>query len=298
MSSKGSMKRYLLGEASAEERVDLENRYLSDPSFFEELTEAENDLIHSYVRGELSNPDRKEFEKRYLTSTEGKIRVQFASVLTEVSRENAAESQKLPFWARLTLSFSHSSPKLQWGMAMAGVAMILAVGWLAIPHSRSLPATSPVAERSGNPPLAATGNPVPNSEAAGSGKAAGTELAKADRPDLDEFTVQLTPGTSRGLESETKTFLAPKTPWIQFRLVLRSDDHRGYFAVVETAEGNEVRRVVGLKSQLLDGNKVVNVRMPSKIVKPGDYLIRLGEMPVVNGHNEDIDVYSFRAVNK
>jgi hypothetical protein len=40
MSDQGIMKRYLLGRASPEERVDMENAYLADPTFFEELTEA------------------------------------------------------------------------------------------------------------------------------------------------------------------------------------------------------------------------------------------------------------------
>jgi hypothetical protein len=299
MSDQGTMKRYLLGSASPEERVDLENRYLSDASLFEKLTEAENDLIDSYVRGELSDFDRQEFERQYLGSPQRQARVQFASALTEISREpkQVASVQKSSFWQSLTFLFSHSSPKLRWGLAAGALAMVLAVGWLKTTSDRSLRASLPSPQSSAHQsPF--TGTPPSNGQAPSGKNAGGTEIARTETPELAEFTMQLTPGISRGLGAETKTFSVPKTPWIQFRLVLENDDQRVYSAVVETAEGNEVQRVDGLNSRLWHGNKVVDVRVPSKIVKPGDYVIRLGEMPTVDSNEEDIAVYSFRAVTK
>jgi len=300
MSPTRIMKRYLLGEVSEEERIDLENRYLSDATLFEELTEAENDLIDSYVRGRLSDHDKQEFEKQYLTSTERRARVQFASAFSEISREHEAVSsaQKSSFWERLTSLFSQPTPKLQWGMALAGLAVVLAIGWVTVHHDRSLQATLPPMQPSSSPASPTPTTPVPNNQAPSSENTGGTELAKADRPELDEFTVQLTPGLARGIEAGTKTFSVPKTPWIEFRLLLENDEHRNYSAVVETAEGNEVWHVDGIKSLLLHGNKVVDVRVPSKIVKPGDYVIRLGEMRTIHSNQEDIAVYSFRALSR
>jgi hypothetical protein len=298
MSDLGTIRHYLLGTASPEQRVDLENRYLSDPSLFEELTEVENDLIDSYARGKLSDPDRQLFEQQYLTSPQRRARVQFASALHEISREHesAAPPQELSLWRRLTFAFSLQSRKLRWGMAMAAVALILVMGWLTMPQKRNLRATLRPAKGSGTFPSAAA--PVSNGQAPSGGNTVATEVAKAERPELEEFTVQLTPGVARGLGAETTTFSVPKTPWIQFRLVLENDDYRSYSAIVETAEGNEVRRVDGLKSQLLHGNKIVDVSVPSKILKPGDYVIRLSETPTIQSNQEDIAVYSFRALSR
>jgi len=295
------MKRYLLGRASPEERVDLENRYFSDASLFERLTEAENDLIDSYVRGELSDFDRQEFERQYLGSPQRRARVQFANALTEISQESGqvASVQKSSFWQSLTFLFSQSSPKLRWGLAAGAVAMVLAIGWLKTTSDRSLRASLPPphVEPNGRPQSPGT---APSGQVPGGGNTAGIEIAKADKPELDEFTVQLTPGISRSGGAEAKVFaVPPKGSWIKLRLALDNDDHPAYVAVVETAEGNVIRRIGGLKSQLSGGNKVVDLRIPSRLIQADDYVVKLsGTLVGTKGGEEEVDVYSFRAVNQ
>lgn len=302
MSDQGTMKRYLLGKASPEERVDLENRYLSAASLFEELTEAENDLIDSYVRGKLSDFDRQEFERQYLGSPQRRTRVQFASALTEISQgsREVASVQKFSFWRSLRFLFSQSSPKLRWGLAAGAVATVLAIGWLKTTSDRSLHASlpRPSVEHSRRPQSTGTVAPAPNGQVPTGGNTPGIEIAKADKPALDEFTVQLTPGISRSGGAEAKVFPAPKTPWVHFQLILDNDDHSAYAAVVETAEGGEIRRVDELKSRLLHGNKIVDVRVSSHLIRSGDYIIRLSGTSQRNGGQEEVDVYSLRFVNR
>jgi hypothetical protein len=295
MGFRGSMKRYLLGEASEKERLDLESRYLSDPTLFEELVEAENDLIDSYVRGELSGRDRTGFEKAYLTSPDRRARVQFAGALAEVSHENLPDARKTSIWDKLTLLFSHPASRLQWGMVLAGVAALLVIGWVSVSHHHSLLAKLPPAprNRSASPPLSTT--PEPKSNVTKSGSKAEPEMAQVDRPELNEFTLQLIPGVSRATDDHEKAFRVPRTPWVRFQLVLDHDDGSTYVAVLETAEGQEIQRVEGLKGRLSNGNKVTDVRVPSKIIKPGDYVIRLSEASAGQSNDEDIAEYSFRA---
>ena len=155
MNSKVSMKRYLLGEASPRERADLENEYLSDASLFEELTEAENDLIDSYVRGKLADHERQEFERQYLSSPHGRARVNFASAIAEISREprQSISPRSRSFWLWLTSPFSHSSPKLRWGLAAGTVAMVVTIGWLSVRHDRGIEADlAPPAQQGGRTP--------------------------------------------------------------------------------------------------------------------------------------------------
>lgn len=302
MSDQKVMKRYLLGSASPEERIALENRYLTNPTALEELAEAENDLIDSYVRSKLSDHDRGQFEKQYLTSPTRRARVQFASALTEISREShqAAAAHSGSFWQWLTLLFTQPSPQLQWGMGVAGVVVLLTIAWFAVPHDRNLQATLPprAVERDGRPPMLSGVPEGPNAEAPSSGNTAGTEVAKADRPELAEFTVQLNPGIVRGMGAGTITFAVPKTGVVNLRLTLDDDDHKLYAAVVETAEGSEIQHVDGLKSHESEGNKVVDVRVPSRLIVAGDYIIRLKGTSRANAVPEEVDVYSFRAVSK
>jgi hypothetical protein len=301
MKDKGRIRRYLLEGASPEERADLENRYFSDASLFEELTETENDLIDSYVRGELSDFDRQEFERRYLRPPQRRARVQFASALAEISREprQVVSFQRSSFWQSLRFLFSHSSPKLRWGLAASAVAMVLAIGWLKTTSDRSLRASLPSPQSGTHQSLS---TPTPQAIQAPSGQnAGGTEIARTETPELAEFTMKLTPGISRSIGgTEARAFaVPPKASWIKLRLALDNDDHPAYVAVVETAEGNVIQRIGGLKSQLSGGNKVVDLRISSRLIQADDYVVKLsGTLVGTKGGEEEVDVYSFRAVNK
>lgn len=125
-------------------------------------------------------------------------------------------------------------------------------------------------------------------------------MAKLDKPELDQFTVQLTPGIARSGGTATKVFSVPsRKRWINLRLTLDNDDYKAYAAVVETAEGSEIKRIRGLKSHLSGGNKVVDLRISSRLIQAGDYVVKLSGILVGNkGNEEEVEEYSFRAVNR
>lgn len=305
MRTKASMKRYLLGEASVEQRADLENRYLSDADLFEELTETENDLIDAYVRGGLSDGDRQAFEKQYLSSPRRRARVQFASALAAISREprQGAPVATFSFRQWLTSPLIHSSSRLRWGLALATLVIVVGVGWWRT-YDRGLQANLRQAAVRPNgtiPPRAVA--PATNPPSQGTVKVGENEIAEAHPPKLDEFTVQLTAGVSRSPGSETKTVSLAQTRWINFQLALEDNAYSAYTAVVETAEGNRIQRIAGLRSHVAGGNTVVNLRVQSKLLSAGDYDIRLnGTDGIAAGetkaNEEEVDVYTFRAVRK
>ena len=76
--SDGVMMRYLLGDVSDEERVQLEERYFVDDGVFEQLSALEDELIDDYIRGELAESQRKQFELHFLTSVERRQKLAFA----------------------------------------------------------------------------------------------------------------------------------------------------------------------------------------------------------------------------
>ena len=75
--------RYLLGDLSEQERIEIEDRYLSNKEFFDELVVAEDELIDDCVRGKLSGKDRELFEQNFLTSTARRERVKSSRALME-----------------------------------------------------------------------------------------------------------------------------------------------------------------------------------------------------------------------
>lgn len=290
------MRRYLLGTTPPEERAEVEHAYLSDPNQFEELNEAENDLIDAYVRGRLSAADRKEFEKHYLSSRQRLKRVQFAAALAEVSREvkQSEAAAEASFWNRLRSLFSEPVLRWQWSLAAAAVAAVLVIAGLQVSKERRLqlaqlhqPATQSAGE---------TQTPTPaNSEAPKTGESSGPEIAQLNRHELDEFTVQLSAGISRSAGSKLHIFAIPKAPLIIFRLILDEDEHATYAAALETAEGKQIKTFGGLKSRVVDGNSIVVLRVPSNLVPAGDYVITLRAAGTTSESEEDIDTYTFRA---
>ncbi len=70
------LKRYLLGQLPEEEMQSIELQYLTDESFFDELLNAETELITQYQSGRLSPEEHEQFESCFLRSAERRNRVE------------------------------------------------------------------------------------------------------------------------------------------------------------------------------------------------------------------------------
>jgi hypothetical protein len=79
--------RYLLGDLSQEEQVQVEDRAFADPEYLVVLQAVEVDLIDAYVNGELSPEERCGFERQFLASPERRRKVAFARDLARVAAE-------------------------------------------------------------------------------------------------------------------------------------------------------------------------------------------------------------------
>jgi ChrR Cupin-like domain len=73
--------KYLLGDATEDEQILVEDRALADTRYRAELEAAEADLIDAYVRGELARSERHAFELRFLMSPHRRSKVEFARAL-------------------------------------------------------------------------------------------------------------------------------------------------------------------------------------------------------------------------
>src|SRR5215813_1089146 len=87
--------RYLLDESRPEERLQLEERLVSDSSFFDVISSVEDDLIIGYIRGELPEPLLLRFSEVYLNNPVKLARIEAARALRtavqEVSRTRRPE---------------------------------------------------------------------------------------------------------------------------------------------------------------------------------------------------------------
>lgn len=114
--SDNKLTQYLLGDLSNEERIEVEDRYLSDEKFFDDLLVAEDELIDDYVRGRMSRADRERFERNFLCSTARMGRVKSARALMRFADRHGAASH-VSSWQVLRSFLRRNSPAMIWAMA-------------------------------------------------------------------------------------------------------------------------------------------------------------------------------------
>ncbi len=118
--------RYLLDEMNEEERSALEEHLSREPSFFEVIASAEDDMIMRYVRGDLESRLLPRFRDVYLNSPSKRARVEQARSLQQAVRD-AARSRKPGLFSQL---FAAKSPGFRVAMlSAAAVLVLMAVLW-------------------------------------------------------------------------------------------------------------------------------------------------------------------------
>src|SRR6185295_17850396 len=82
--------RYLLGELSDDEQIQVEERAFSDHDYLEHIRAVEKDLIDEYARGELTGTELRGFEDRFLASERRRSQITFAKTLQQLPKEDSA----------------------------------------------------------------------------------------------------------------------------------------------------------------------------------------------------------------
>jgi hypothetical protein len=119
---------YLLGSLGAERRTAVEEQILVDPSVYEELLAAEEELIDQYVHGGLSKAEQHQFETHFLITAERHKNLRFGRLLKRYidSHRVAVPNQAaVPF--HLT-SFSRG-PAIAVAAGIAACLGLLFLGW-------------------------------------------------------------------------------------------------------------------------------------------------------------------------
>lgn len=121
--------KYLLGRLSEEERESVEQKFLSDHEFFEQLLAAESALTDEYVQGNLLGDDRAQFEKLVNSSRSQQQEVEFTRDLLNVISSTALEKQKMDQQAQ-----GHHFFRIDWAGAstryavLAGFVLLIVFG--------------------------------------------------------------------------------------------------------------------------------------------------------------------------
>ncbi|MEO8436169.1 MAG: hypothetical protein ABI596_14805 [Pyrinomonadaceae bacterium] len=142
-----TLQRYLLGALPDSEAERLDELGLTDDEFAEALRIAESDLIDAYVQNELSGTVLDQFKTYYLASPLRREKVKFAQAfqvfaLKEASVQTAgltgktARVRKGAGWFSAVSDFFAPRLALQWGAALAALALVIAGSWLVFDNVR------------------------------------------------------------------------------------------------------------------------------------------------------------------
>jgi len=300
--------KYLLGRLSEEERQSLEQRFLDDPEFFEQLLSVESALTDEYIQGNLSGDDRTRFEKLVNSSRSQWREVEFTRDLLQVISSTALERKGADPQGRGYRFF-----RLDWTGAsaryavLAGVVLLLACGagmlmWslslrtqvtqlrgeLNAARAREAEAVRQLDDARSLNENRAAGLKPPGGNEQKNGSPANQE---SGLPQQAVATIVLTPvSVNRGSKAAPVVTIPPTAQTLRFRLVLtRSPQFAAYAVEVRTFEGKVIWRRDGLQPV---NDRTLIFNLPASALPNNDYIVSL-EGSASGGAYSDIQDYPF-----
>jgi hypothetical protein len=295
------MVRYLLGELSEEQCIQIEDQAFQSEEYMQEILNVESDLIDDYVRGEIPAHKRSEFEKYFLASAERRRKVEFARALLTIENETTATVKVIPARPNPFVAFFRSlSPVGTVGFAVATLILITGAAWLLNDVIRLRSQLNQLQaerktqqqerkeleqlladERSRNEVLAAQLGqqkkeevplPQPKQEPPGRGSV---------------LALTLLPGLSRGEGTVPQVRLKPDVRAVRLNVVIDPQDNYPKFGV--EVRGPKGERV--LSQTLRGGRKSVSLSLPAQGLGAGRYEVVL--KGIKDGLSSDLGYYYF-----
>jgi hypothetical protein len=310
LKNEGEVRRFLLGEMSADERNAFEENFVVDDVSFEQIRVVEDELIESHVRGTLPAIEKEKFERSFLTTERRRNRVAFTrTMLDKVTRERATAGLKKTEMAAAVPSVWDSiaglfkSPQLAFGAAFALLVLVFG-GWFLLRTSnkteivqqvtptptvqikqpdqkQELP--SDLAEKT---PDKTNASPDPNRE--GLNKKQDSDPQKQDSsggaPMLALFA-----GTVRGEGKMSELNLPKNASGANLQLNIGGEAYKSYRVEIVDADGNFVWRNNKLKAS----NSTISFFVPAAKLQGGDYMVKLSARNRQN-ETESVADYTFR----
>ena len=139
------MAHYLMGAATEEQCVQVEERFLRDAVYLKQLRALECEIIDDYARGDMPAPERRGFERRALASPQGREQVarsrklqaqldQMAAEVRAATEERATApliaGSRENLWKKLRARLFAPVPVLRYAMAVVAALVALGGLWL------------------------------------------------------------------------------------------------------------------------------------------------------------------------
>lgn len=269
----GTIRTYLLNQATQEYSSSLEEQIFTDGTLFQELLIAEDELIDQYLRDELTASERQSFETHFLAAPERQQKLRFGRALrkyvdgagaseaeeTEVAENVSVRERDIhrPTPKKNFFSFlPFTNPGVSQAFAAAMLLVVVGLSWVAY---KNWPQQTP--QQPGN-----------------------------------VFVATLTPGLTRDNDSQTNRLSIPSgTSTVELRLLLASGEGQSYRVELLTGGRVSVLIVDDLKPQTQGSEKFIAISVPTKTLKRDDYKVRVSRREA-DGNYQETSGYRFRVL--
>jgi hypothetical protein len=310
--------RYLMGELSEQEQVELEDRAFADQKVLQEILSVEQDLIDDYVSGDIPEEKRNGFETHFLASAERRKKFAFAKALAAVVNESRApvfDVQTGPSW-RTKLAAFFTRPVTAYSFAAASLLLFVVGSWLVVDRIRlnsqlaqlRSAQESQIAqvrqlekdlanERLRNDELMAnrgtTSQETPTPETQ-------PESPQQPRTPTSPVVVALSlfPGISRGSNSVPQLSIAKDVSLVRMQIGIDpQENYRRYRVELSTEKGQRVLAQGNFAARVGSHGRSIALSVPANALGSGQYELALKGI-TENGTTEDVGFYYFDVVKK
>lgn len=270
------LRRYLLGELNEDEQERVEVRFITDLDFKQRALIVEDELVEDYLSGELSDAEKALFTGHFLATPEQRQKLKIAGsvrryliveksppplepdgeVLPLRARESGMKNR--PFWRKPLILVP----------ASLMILLVLVFGLLRL-----------------------TGVQQRRNQLA----EIRLELEQLNRQpgSAASSSIFLTPLATRGAGDSNSLSRPADGAVVQLWLMLIKDEYRSYQAVFRKEGDTEQFPLDGLRAETTVQGKAVPVRLLSKLLSPGVYIVKLNGI-ADGGRAEEIGEYIFQ----
>jgi hypothetical protein len=287
--------KYLLGNLTEEEQVQVEDRAFADADYLSALEATEADLIDAYVRGELSPADRRSFEFRFLTSPERRRKVEFARALATIASESTTQEPRAAGRPFLLRAFWGWNPVVQFAAAMAALICIAGGSWLVSENAaiRSRVAALEAERRDFELREQSLRQRLSEEQSRAAALSAPNRQPSEAAVAPLVASLVLVPGLSRAQTRVEQLVLSPSVQIARIEIELESrDDYPRFRAELRTRRGEEVLSRSNLVRRKAGPGFAVSVDVPASALAVGDYELALKGI-AADQTSQDVGYYYF-----
>ena len=329
--SEGLLARYLLGDLSEKEQVEIEERAFVDPQYLGNLQAVESDLIDEYVRGGLSKNERRLFEDRFFASAERRRKIEFARAFATVApefrvseaagRHGTAGILPLSWRTGLGAVLRGLGPVPRYAIAAAAMLILVAASWLVAESFRMRGQLAQLRseQQSRARDQEALQRQFADEQARGKDLSAQLEREREQRQNSEKLvgelqrqleessahnhqsaivSLALLPGIARSGGTRPKLVIPQSARLVRVEVgVEPEDDYKTFRVELLGPGGQPVWTGTNLSATRMRGGRGVALNLPARSLIAGQYELALkGVTP--EGKTEDIGYHYFEVLRK